>query len=463
MNFDSVISIEAEQGVIGSLLFDGSGIDRITAPLRVEHFSRDGHRIIFGTITELLQAGKPADIVTVHATLEERGLDRVVGGLVYLAEVASSMPSSANIHRYAEIVVEKAQLRALLASSRKIEEVVADRSLSTPEKLSEAQSIIQGVTEEALTQSAPERLSSILGQHLNIMDDRLNGKQDAISTGFNDLDKNLNGGIREGQLIYVAGRPAMGKSSFALQISLAIAKIGPVLFCSQEMPKRDVADRIYAVEASIPLDSLLSGMNNDQWDAATAAAGRLAKTPLFIDEQPSLRFSDIASKARLVRRQAGGIKAVVIDYLQLMAGKGDNRNAEIEKISRSLKQLAKELNAPVIALSQLNREVEKRPNKRPLLSDLRDSGSIEQDADIVIMLYRDEVYIPQTLDKGTAEILIRKNRQGKTGEVRLSWRGECAAFGNLDYDSWNEQKQDEIARRATQAPMKKKSKGFDDA
>lgn len=235
----------------------------------------------------------------------------------------------------------------------------------------------------------------------------------------------------------------MGKTSLALQIAKHAAACGvQALVCSQEMPEADITDRLIATSHGIALARLVSGeLSREEWSRYSEALVELHELPLYLDEQPAMTLLDVATKARKVLRTAGRLGLVVIDYLQLMSGTGDNRNAELERISRGLKQLAKEMSVPVLALSQLSRECEKRPNKRPLTSDLRDSGSLEQDADMILCLYRDEVYNPDSPDAGTAEILVRKNRQGRIGEARLAWRGECAAFGNLDAGAWQAERQ----------------------
>jgi len=467
----NALSQEAEQGVLGALLNDGEAFDRIAVSLRPEHFYREDHRLIFRTIAEAVASGKPADVLSVDNALKMQGKERAAGGFAYLVDLANSMPSSALIKRHAEIVVEHAQLRGLLAASGEIAQMAQEASITTAEKVARAQALIQAIGDNAaLGKPTPQRLADAAARHMTRMQERTTGEEDAIPTGFTDLDLLLNGGFRRGQLVFIAGRPAMGKTSLALQMALAVAKHGqPALVCSQEMPERDLMDRVYALQSGVTLETIIKGnLVGQERDRINSASALFAQIPLFIDEQSSLTFLDVATKARYVRRQCNGLGLVVVDYLQLMAGQGDSRNdsrnTEIEQISRSLKALAKELRVPVVALSQLNRGLEQRPNKRPLLADLRDSGSIEQDGDIVMFIYRDEVYNEKSLDLGTAEILVRKHRQGRPGQVRLAWRGECTAFGDLDHSAWQEYRRVEKEKREADKPMRRnRQKGFSDA
>jgi len=457
------VAIEVEGGVLGTLLLDGAAFDRITVPLAAEHFAREDHRRIFGAIQALLADGKPADVITVAEHLEAQGLAEACGGLAYLAELANGMWSAAGIGRYAELLVERAQLRALLAATAEIHDLATAHGLTVAEKLQQAQARMQAVAEGAATgKPTPQRIADAAMRHLQRLDARQAGEIQCLPTGFADLDRLLNGGMRDGQLILVAARPGMGKTSLALQIAGHVAEGGnPALFCSQEMGEGDLMDRIHAARARIHLGNLVAGrLERDEYERLSASLGALRDQPLFLDEQPALTLADVAVKARSVRRTAG-LRLLVIDYIQLMTGTGDNRNAEIERISRGLKQLAKELSIPVVALSQLSRECEKRPNKRPQASDLRDSGSLEQDADVIAFVYRDEAYNPDSPDKGTAEILLRKNRQGSTGDVRLGWRGEFAAFSNLDMAAWAEQRRQAAEQRALEQPMNRRRRGFD--
>lgn len=459
------VSLEAEQGVLGALMLDRGAIDRLAVPLRAEHFGREDHRKIFAAITECIARNEPADILSVAEALETRGEARQTGGLAYLAEIANGTPSAVLIRRHAEIVIERAQLRNLMSATGDILEMTRAPGMPVREKIDRAQALIQSVTDGVATNHpTPQRLSEVMKRHLVRLDERKAGQVQAVSTGFAALDRQLNGGLRAGQLVLIAARPSMGKTSLALQIADSVAQDGRVaLFCSQEMPESDIADRLIAVQRRMNLGNLTSGeeMTREEWDKVTCAMRNSLDSTLHIDEQGSLTLTDVATKARRVKRTAGRLDLVVVDYIQLMSGAGDNRNAEIERISRGLKQLAKDLGIPVVALSQLSRECEKRPNKRPMNSDLRDSGSLEQDADIIAFVYRDEVYNPDSQDKGTAEILVRKNRQGAIGDVRLAWQGFCAAFADLDFAAWHESRRQEVERKEREKPMRHR-RGFDE-
>src|SRR5574337_690934 len=437
MNPQSVpmASVEAEQSVIGAVLIDNGAMDRIAAPLLAEHFSREDHRRIWRAILRLIGAGRPADVVTVFEAMESSGEASGCGGWAYLGEIAMATHSAANVRRYAEIVVERAALRSLAAASDEIAGLVADPSMTLGEKIQAAQGRVMAVQDAgSVRRTEPQHIRDALMRHTDVIDARQEGKVCGLQTGFDDLDRLLNGGLRAGQLVIVAARPGMGKTSLALQLAHHAAAAGtPALFLSQEMSEADITDRILA----------------------------LHELPLYLDDQPALSLLDVASKARKVQRKVGRLGLLVIDYLQLMTGTGDNRNAELERISRGLKQLAKELGIPVVALSQLSRKCEERPNKRPMTSDLRDSGAIEQDADVIAFVYRDELYNPDSPDSGTAEILVRKNRQGRIGDARLAWRGECAAFGNLDAYAWQEMRRQEEDRRAMEKPTHRRRSGFD--
>src|SRR5574340_33975 len=458
-------SVEAEQSVIGAVLIDNGALDRIAAPLLAEHFSREDHRRIWRAIMRLIGAGRPADVVTVFEAMESSGEASICGGLAYLGEIAMATHSAANVRRYAEIVVERAALRSLAAASDEIAGLVADPSMTLGEKIQAAQGRVMAVQDAgSMRRTEPQHIRDALMRHTDVIDARQEGKVCGLPTGFDDLDRLLNGGLRAGQLVIVAARPGMGKTSLALQLAHHAAAAGtPALFLSQEMSEADITDRILSEIHGIPLSGLVSGqLRGEDWTRISSAIVALHELPLYLDDQPALSLLDVASKARKVQRKVGRLGLLVIDYLQLMSGTGDNRNAELERISRGLKQLAKELAVPVLALSQLSRECEKRPNKRPMTSDLRDSGAIEQDADVILALYQDVVYNPDSPDAGTAEVLVRKNRQGRIGEARLSWRGECAAFGNLDVEAWQtERRQRQEQQAADTHRFSRRRKGFD--
>lgn len=444
-----MFSISAEQSVLGALMLDGDAMDHIGA-LSEGDFYRDDHRRIFSAIRSLSVAGKPCDLLSVFDALESSGQAEQAGGFPYLAEMANGVLSSVGIRRHAEIIQDRATQRQILATAAEVQDVVTRFDRTTAEKLDFAQSAFARLTDAGSAKSAPQDIAGVLSRHTQRLERRCEGEDVGLSTGFPDLDKRLSGGMREGQLILIAARPAMGKTAIALQIAAHCATSGtPTLFCSQEMAEADLADRLLSLQGHIPVERVISGrLTPEDWERVTVAIGALHRAPLFLDEQPALTLQDVRNKARQTKRKAGGLGLLVVDYLQLMAGDGANRNAEIEEISRGLKRLAKEMRIPVIALSQLNRAVEQRPNKRPMLSDLRDSGAIEQDADVVISVYRDEVYDPHSPHSGCAELGLLKVRQGKSGGfVPLTYVGENVRFESF-CGRWAQEEVKARSRRA---------------
>lgn len=425
-----LFSIEAEQAVLGSLLVDPDAIDRI-GTLGAIDFYPENHRLIFSAILALAAANKAVDVVTVHDALSARNESERAGGLAYLGEIASGGFWSGNAGQYADAVRDRATQRRIRAAAAQVHDEVARHDRTTAQKLDFAQAAFSGLSDSASEKTAPQGMQDALSRHLALIERRAEGRETGLSTGFADIDRRLSGGMRAGQLILIAARPAMGKTSLALQIAANCAHAGTAsLFCSQEMQEADLVDRLLAIGGRVPLERLITGqLTDDDWGRVTMVTGALHKAPLFLDEQPALTLQAVRNKARQVRRKAGSLGLLVVDYLQLMAGEGINRNSEIEQISRGLKGLAKEMKMPIIALSQLNRSLEARPNKRPMLSDLRDSGAIEQDADIVISVYRDEAYNPDSPHRGSAEIGMLKVRQGQSGGfVPLAFRGEFTRF-----------------------------------
>ncbi len=434
-DFARLHSPDSEQAVLGALLLPGSSaVDRI-GQLKAGHFFSEAHRIIFGEIIAMAAQGQPTDPVTVAERLDVAGLSEKTGGLAYLGELSMNTPSAANIGRYAQVVVDKALERELLAASDKIQ-AIASGFGATKDKLTAAQSAIMAITESAEPKK-PKLIREVLIRAVATIERRGDGTDNAMSTGFDALDAKLSGGFRRGNLIIIAGRPGMGKTALAGGVSFNVASCGvPTLFLSMEMGDTELADRLIAISGRVPLDDILAGnMGGEAGKRILAGTARLHELPLLIDEQGGLTFFDIASKARSVKRQHG-LGLLILDYLQLATGEGDSRNSQIEGITRGLKALAKELEIPIIALSQLSRNCESRPNKRPMLSDLRESGAIEQDADIVLMCYRDEYYNPNSPDAGTAEIIVAKNRQGSTGMARFAYIAPQTRFESLD-SSWH--------------------------
>lgn len=433
IDYTRLHSPDSEQSVLGALLIPGANaIDRI-GQLKPGHFFTEAHRIIFGEIVAMAAQAIAIDPVTVAERLDTAGLSEKTGGLAYLGELSMNTPSAANIGRYAQIVIDKALERELVSASDRIQ-AIATGVGATKDKLAAAQSAIMVIT-EAAEPKKPQLIRDVLIRAVAAIERRGSGQDNAMSTGFPAIDARLSGGFRRGNLIIIAGRPGMGKTALAGCISLnAASRDVPTLFLSMEMADTELADRMIAIAGRVPLGEVLDGnMEGDAGDRILAGTARLHELPLLIDEQGGLSFFDIASKARSVRRQHG-LGLLVIDYLQLASGDGDTRNSQIEAITRGLKALAKELEIPIIALSQLSRNCESRPNKRPIPSDLRESGAIEQDADAILFVYRDEEYNQNSPDAGTAEIIIAKNRQGSTGMTRLAYIANQTRFETLDHD-----------------------------
>ena len=433
VDYTRLHSHDSEQSVLGALLIPGANVvDRI-GNLKPGHFFTESHRLIFAEIVTMAAQGVAVDPVTVAERLEAAGLSEKTGGLAYLGDLANNTPSAANVGRYAKVVIDKALERELLAASDQIQ-AIAFGIGSTKDKLAAAQSAVMAIT-EAAEPRGPQLIRDVLIRAVAAIERRSEGKEAAMATGFPALDALLSGGFRRGNLIVVAGRPGMGKTAFAGGIVLNAASAGvPTLFLSLEMSDTELADRMIAVAGRVSLDDILAGnMEGDAGDRILAGTSRLHELPLIIDEQGGLSLFEIASKARSVKRKHG-LGLLVVDYIQLTAGDGKNRNSEIEVVSRGLKTLAKELQIPVIALSQLSRKCEERTNRRPLPSDLRESGAIEQDADTILFVYRDEEYHPNSPDVGTAEIIIAKNRQGSTGMARLAYIAKQTRFATLAPD-----------------------------
>lgn len=429
VDFSRLHSTEAEQSVLGSLLLDPSSADRLGA-LRPEHFCSDAHRIIFTQIIAMIGSGMAVDVVTVAEEIHDIGKAEKTGGLAYLGELAVNTPTSLSIGRYAEIVVCKALERQLLSASETIRNVVAGIG-TTQDKLAASQSAVMSITESVASKS-PRLLREVLISAAEILEQRSLGNMPCTPTGFVDLDRQLSGGMRPGNVLVLAGRPAMGKTALAVNIALHVAKAGhTALILSMEMSEQELTDRLIAQTGSVYLSDVLAGnMEGEAGDRIMVAVANLHDLPLVIDDQGGLTFFDVASKARSVKRKHG-LGLLVIDYIGLMDGEGSNREQEINGISRRIKSLAKELDIPVLLLSQLSRKCEERADRRPIPSDLRDSGSIEQDADVIAFVYRDEVYNPNSSDKGTAEIIVAKNRQGPTGMVRMVYQGCYTRFDDL--------------------------------
>ena len=433
-------SIEAEQSVIGGLLRDNAAFDRIADMMQPEDFYRYDHRIIFEQIVRMINASKPADVITVFENLTQLGKAEDVGGLAYLNAMAQNTPSAANIRRYAEIVRDRSVLRQLITVADDISgQAFSPQGKETKEILDEAESRIFAIAEQGARGAAGWlAVQPLLTQVVERIDELYSRENQSeitgVPTGFIDLDR-MTSGLQPGDLVIVAGRPSMGKTAFSVNIgeNVAIEAGLPVAIFSMEMGGAQLAMRMLGSVGQLDQHRLRTGrLNDEDWPRLTHAIQKMNDAQVFIDETPALNPIEMRARARRLARQCGKLGLIIVDYLQLMQGSkaGDNRASEISEISRSLKGLAKELGCPVIALSQLNRSLEQRPNKRPVMSDLRESGAIEQDADVIIFLYRDEVYNADSPDKGTAEIIIGKQRNGPIGAVRLTWIGQYTKFGN---------------------------------
>ncbi len=431
-DFSRLHSIDSEQSVIGGLLLqDPEAIDRIGA-LRPAHFFTEAHRVIFSTILAMSAENQPIDVITVAERLDSAGQSEKSGGLAYLGQLAANTPSSKSIRRYADVVIGKAMERSLIFASDEIRSAAMGIG-TTREKLNKAQSAVMAITESVEPRS-PQTIRDVLTRSVGLLQKRGEGGESGLPTGFSDLDNRLTGGMRPGNLIIVAGRPAMGKTALAVDIAYRVAhERHPALILSMEMGDTELADRLIANAGRVALSAVLAGdMEGDNGDRIMTAVSKLHDLPLIIDEQGGLTMFDVASKARSVKRKHG-LSLLVVDYLQLMSGDGDTRNSQIEQITRGMKSLAKELQIPIVLLSQLSRKCEERTNRRPIPSDLRESGAIEQDADVILMVYRDEVYSPDSPDKGTAELIVSKNRQGAIGTVRLAYIGDQTRFEQLSH------------------------------
>jgi len=433
-------SVEAEQSVLGGLMLDNNAWDKIADFLDIDDFYRYDHRVIFQHTVKLINESKPADVITVYESLSATGKSEEVGGLSYLNALAQNTPSAANIRRYAEIVRDRSVLRKLIT----VADNISSQAFNTQGKevkqiLDEAESKIFSISEEGArgTQGFQE-IQPLLTQVVERIDELYNRDNQSditgISTGFIDLDK-MTSGLQKGDLVIVAGRPSMGKTAFSVNMgeNVAFESGLPVAIFSMEMGGTQLAMRMLGSVGKLDQHHLRTGrLDDSDWPRLTNAIQKMSDSQLFIDETPALNSIELRARARRLSRQCGTLGLIIVDYLQLMSANntGENRATEISEISRSLKGLAKELQCPVVALSQLNRALEQRPNKRPVMSDLRESGAIEQDADIILFIYRDEVYNPDSQERGTAEIIIGKQRNGPIGSVRLSFLGQYTKFDN---------------------------------
>ncbi|HEY6280309.1 MAG TPA: replicative DNA helicase [Burkholderiales bacterium] len=433
-------SIEAEQSVLGGLLLDNSAWDKVGDVIVEADFYRHDHRLIYRHICKLVEHNNPADVITVAESLENSAELQNAGGLAYLGALAQNTPSAANIRRYAEIVRDRSVLRKLAAVATEIADSAYNPlGREAVDLLNEAEAKVFHIAEAgARGQIGFAEIQPLLTQvveRIDMLYHRDNPSEiTGVPTGFTDLDQKTSG-LQPGDLVIVAGRPSMGKTSLALNIAeyVGIELHLPVAVFSMEMSGTQLVMRMMGSVGRLDQHKVRTGkLQDDDWQKLTHAVGKLNDAAIYIDESGALTAPQLQARARRLHRQCGGLGLLVVDYLQLMsaAREGENRATEISQISRSLKALAKELNVPVVALSQLNRSLEQRTNRRPIMSDLRESGAIEQDADLILFIYRDEVYYPETKDKGMAEIIIGKQRHGPIGTVPLTFLPEFTRFEN---------------------------------
>lgn len=436
-------SIEAEQSVLGGLLLDNSAWDRAGDLLNDSDFYRYEHRLIYGAIGALINGTKPADVITVFEQLQMLGKAEECGGLVYLNALAQSVPSAANLRRYAEIVRERAVLRKLVQASDEIATAAFNpQGRQVSEILDEAEGKIFRIGEEGSRSKqgflSMDQLVVQLIDRVNELHENGAEEVTGVRTGFYDLDR-MTAGLQPGDLIVLAARPSMGKTAFALNIGehVAVNEGLPVVVFSMEMGASQLALRMVGSLGRIDQSNLRTGrLRDDEWGRLSEAVEKLGKVSMYIDETPGLTPTEVRARARRQARQCGQLGLIIIDYLQLMSGSGggseENRATVLGEISRGMKGLAKELKCPVIALSQLNRSVETRTDKRPMMSDLRESGAIEQDADVIMFIYRDDYYTKEACkEPGVAEIIIGKQRNGPTGTVKLTFLKPLTKFDNL--------------------------------
>jgi replicative DNA helicase len=431
-------SIEAEESVLGGILLDNTAIDRAIEVLGPDDFYREGHRRIYRAMLELSERGEPTDIITLSEVLRAQGDLATVGGATYLAELAERVPTAANIMQYARIVKEKAILRGLIGTATEIATRGYEASEDVDMLLDQAEQRIFAISEGRI-RPAFYSMGEVIMETLKTVERLHEHKQmvTGVPTGFDDLDR-LTAGLQPSELIILAGRPGMGKTALALNIAqhaaLATSTCGVAVF-SLEMAKEQLVLRMLCAQARVDSSKVRGGFLSDRdFERLAIAAQQLGDAPIYIDDSPGLSVLELRAKARRLKRDPRvHLGLVIIDYLQLMRGLGaaDSREQEISQISRSLKNLAKELSVPVIALSQLNRQVEQRAERRPLLADLRESGAIEQDADVVAFVFREEAYHPDNEEvRGLAEVIVAKQRNGPIGNVRLAYRSEYTKFEN---------------------------------
>ena len=431
-------SIEAERSVIGALLISSDSWDGVAEVVAASDFYRPEHRAIFRQIALLVDRGEPVDVVTVSDRLLATGELDAAGGHTYLAELAEQTPTASNVRAYGKAVRERSVLRQLINAAQDIASAGFNpEGRSSEELVDEAERLIMQISESGQKAGGPQGMEGLLKGAIDRIEELYNtgGDITGLTTGFIDLDR-MTSGLQPSDLVIVAGRPSMGKTSFAMNLveNAALASDRPLMVFSMEMPAEQLVIRMLSSLGRIDQSRVRTGkLEQDDWPKLASATEKLKGTQVFIDDTPALTPTELRSRVRKLVREQGDLGMIMVDYLQLMrvAGSGEGRTAEISEISRSLKAIAKEFKVPVVALSQLNRSLEQRPNKRPVNSDLRESGAIEQDADVIMFIYRDEVYNEDSPDKGVAEIIIGKQRNGPIGSCRLSFQGQFTRFENL--------------------------------
>lgn len=421
-------SVDSEHAVIGAIVRNGKLIDEV-GTLKPEHFYVEANREIYSCMLSMASEGREIDVITLSEWIDQKGKSDVTGGLFHISGIASNTVGTA-VSRYAEIVKDKAVERSILAAVNEIQGVISGVG-PTKDKLNAAQSLIMSIHESHHSKQS-RKVSDALDEYVATLERRHNGDIRGIPTGLTALDEMLSGGMQDGNLIILAGRPSMGKSALSSTIAINVARDGhAAAIMSMEMTETEQIDRVVATLGRVSLQSVLDAdLAGETGDRIYAAVGMLTELPIIIDDEAGLSVHQVMSKARQIKRKHG-LKLLVVDALGLMDFDSNRMVSELGVITKTLKCFAKEINMPIVLLCQLSRKCEDRPDKRPVMSDLRDSGNIEQDADVVMMLYRDEYYYPDTTDKGIAELLIRKNRQGKCGSIPLVFIGDQTRFENL--------------------------------
>ena len=431
-------SVESEQSILGSILLDKDAIITVSETIRPSDFYKEAHKIIYECMLKLSNKNEPIDLITLTEELKKQGHLDDVGGISYITSLSTIVPTTSNVKYYADIVKEKSVLRQLIKASNDIINLGYENSVKVEEVLERAEKRIFDISQEKASDDF-KSINEVLVDAYDMIEKLYTNKSDVtgITTGFKDLNKKING-LQRTDLILIAARPAMGKTAFSLNLvqNAALKGDASVAVFSLEMSKDQLVQRMLAAQSHVELKNIKTGtLDENDWPRIIDAMAVLSNASIHIDDTPGIKISELRSKCRKLKIEKG-LDLILIDYLQLMEGEGNNesRQQEIAKISRSLKIIAKELNCPVVALSQLSRAPEQRADHRPMLSDLRESGSIEQDADIVMFLYRDEYYHPDSESKNIGEVLIAKNRHGETGSVELVWLGEVQKFADKARD-----------------------------